>query len=390
MSSPRGVRKPAAKLGRSVRGGKDAALPLQLWLTAGAPAAALRRLEQLRAALGDAKRCSLLVQHDPDPDAIASSLAIRAVLGLERADAPIVTNGMVTRPENKRLLATLGIRVRRVTPGQLRRIGPLVLIDVQPPYFGDELDQVAAVIDHHPVAGQYGARYIDVRTSYGASATMATEYLLATGNPALLTTRLATALLYGIITDTRSLSRSASERDLEAFAFLFPRADHEALDRIQHPSYSPASLRSFGDALRRARVRNGLAYLHLGKLPAAEEHVVAQFADFALGMRDAEIAVVSGVFGRRLVMSARALRPSAQLGDRLRALFGEFGSAGGHPVMAKAVIRPSLLRRRLGVRDDKALEREVERMLQTALADGRNRVGGKAGGGGPPPRSKIR
>ncbi len=346
-----------------------------MWQTAGPPPAARLRLERLRAALGDATRCALLVQHDPDPDAIASALAIRAVLGFERADAPIITNGMVTRPENKRLIATLGIRVRRVAPRQLHRVGALVLVDVQPPYFGDALDQVAAVIDHHPVAGQYGARYIDVRTSYGASATMATEYLLATGNAALLTTRLATALLYGIITDTKSLSRSASERDLEAFAFLFPRADHEALRRIQHPSYSPAALRSFGEALGRARVKDGLAYLHLGRLPAAEEHVVAQFADFALGMREAEIAVVSGIFGRRLVMSARALRPSAQLGDRLRAAFGEFGSAGGHPVMAKAVVRAAQLRRRLAVRDDADLQRKIRRMLERVLTDGQKRTG---------------
>ena len=91
---------------------------------------------------------------------------------------------------------------------------------------------------------------------------------------------------------------------------------------------------------------------------------------------------MSGVFGSKLVMSTRALSPEARLGARLRDLFCRYGSAGGHPIMAKAVIRlaswradhpfdtedelaaelGSQLRDALGVAPHSARERQVEQL----------------------------
>jgi nanoRNase/pAp phosphatase (c-di-AMP/oligoRNAs hydrolase) len=226
---------------------------------------------------------------------------------------------------------------------------------------------VAAVIDHHPPTAAFRARFKDVRPTYGAAATIAAEYLLADGD-SLLTRELATALLYGIITDTKSLSRSASDDDLEMFAYLFPRADHALLRRIQHPSYAPATLRRFGMALQHTHVRNAVAHAHLGRLPEDQEHVVAQLAEFCLGMEGAEIAVVSGIFHDRVVMSARALWPGAKLGDRLREAFDRYGSAGGHAVMAKAVIHLDEWKRAHRVHGDRGVELSVGRAVHRALA----------------------
>jgi nanoRNase/pAp phosphatase (c-di-AMP/oligoRNAs hydrolase) len=329
--------------------------------------AARRRVRALKRALAGASRCTFLVQNDPDPDAIASSLALRRTLGFSPARGPIVTTGQITRPENQRLIAELNERVRTVALERLSSLAPLVLVDVQPTYFGDVLPPVAAVIDHHPTTGDYEARFRDVRTTYGASATMAAEYLLASDD-SLVSTRLATALLYGIITDTKSLSRAASDQDLQMFALLFPRADQVALRRIQHPSYGPIALRNFGAALEHARVRNGLAYIHLGKLPANQEHIVAQLAEFCLGMAGAEISAVSGVFGAKFAMSLRALSPNARLGERIRRRFGAFGSAGGHPMMAKTVVPLAAWRAAHRFTDQAGLERSIRRALREALA----------------------
>ncbi|MDQ3699025.1 MAG: hypothetical protein M3373_13540 [Gemmatimonadota bacterium] len=335
-------------------------------------AQARRRVDGLRRALQGARRCAFLVQHDPDPDAIASALALRATLRFAPADAPIVSRGKVTRPENQRLLRELGVKVRHVSMRQLAQLAPLVLVDVQPPYFGEALPEVAAVIDHHPPTARYRARHRDIRTAYGASATIAGEYLLARGE-GNLTGSLATALLYGIITDTKSLSRPTSDEDLQMFAFLFPRADHAALRRIQHPSYPPTAMRRFGRALERVRVVDGLAYVHLGRLPADQEHIVAQLAEFCLGMQGAEVSAVSGVFGSRLVMSTRALWQDARLGDKLGALFGVYGSAGGHAVMAKAVVNLAAWRKDHPFEDDRGLERAIFRTLGDAALGSRKR-----------------
>jgi nanoRNase/pAp phosphatase (c-di-AMP/oligoRNAs hydrolase) len=328
---------------------------------------ARRKADRFRRALRGARSCAFLLQHDPDPDAIASALALRTVLGTGAAEAPIMTCGRVTRPENRRLIEELGVRIEHVSPRSLAKFENLILVDVQPPYFGGVVGDVAAVIDHHPPSGPFRARFKDVRPSYGASATIAAEYLLAEGDEPL-TRELATALLYGIITDTKSLSRSASDDDLEMFAYLFPRADHSLLRRIQHPSYSAATLRRFGQALQHTHVTGGLAHVHLGRLPEDQEHIVAQLAEFCLGIEGANIGVVSGIFHDRMVMSARALWPAAKLGERLREAFARYGSAGGHAVMAKAVIRLVDWRRTHAVRGDRGLEMSVARAVRRALA----------------------
>lgn len=330
-----------------------------------------KRLRGLRRALRGRRTCAFLVQNDPDPDAIASALALRRALGLRPERSPIITLGFVTRPENRRLIEELGIVVKHVTRRQLAELAPLVLVDVQPPYFTVPLPEVAAVVDHHPTTGAYRTAFRDVRTWFGASATMTAEYLLAADEPDIATP-LATALLYGIVTDTKSLSRSASEDDLQMFAYLFPRADQAMLRRIQHPSYGTLALKRFGDALQRPRVHDGLAYVHLGRLPEDQEHIVAQLAEFCLGMAGASVSAVSGVFGTNLVMSTRALSPGARLGERLRAEFKRYGSAGGHPVMAKAVMDLEAWRRAHPFTDARSLERTVSRALRKALAKSPN------------------
>jgi nanoRNase/pAp phosphatase (c-di-AMP/oligoRNAs hydrolase) len=327
---------------------------------------ARRKVARFRRALRGARSCAFLLQHDPDPDAIASALALRTVLGADAADVPIVTCGRVTRPENRRLIDELGIRIEHISARSLAAQENLILVDVQPPYFDGDVGDIAAVIDHHPPSGPFRARFKDVRPTYGASATIAAEYLLAEGDESL-TRELATALLYGIITDTKSLSRAASDDDLEMFAYLFPRADHALLRRIQHPSYSPATLRRFGLALQHAHVAHGLAHVHLGRLPEDQEHIVAQLAEFCVGMEGANIAVVSGIFDDRVVMSARALWPAAKLGDRLRDAFDRYGSAGGHAVMAKAVIRLADWRRAHDAHGDRGLEMSIARAVRRAL-----------------------
>ena len=335
-----------------------------------------KRLHGLRGALDGARSCAFLIQNDPDPDAIASALALRQALRLRPERGPIVTLGQVTRPENLRLISALGVKVRHVERDELDELGPLILVDVQPPYFRGLLNDVAAVLDHHPTSGDYYARYRDVRTWFGASATMAAEYALAE-REAPIGTALATALLYGIITDTKSLSRAASDEDLEMFAYLFPRADHAMLRRIQHPSYGTLALKRLGQALQHARVKDGLAYVHLGKLPEDQEHIVAQLAEFCLGMAGATVSAVSGVFGSKLVMSTRSLSSSAQLGEHLRAIFSPYGSAGGHPVMAKTVIDLKAWRADHPFTDQKGLERGVRRVLLGELG-GRERRQQKA------------
>src|SRR5215475_6693994 len=78
------------------------------------------RVQQYQRYLADADRILILLHNDPDPDAIASGLALRNVLRRTKATAIIGAMQGVTRPENLRMLNLLDIHIDAITPDNLR------------------------------------------------------------------------------------------------------------------------------------------------------------------------------------------------------------------------------------------------------------------------------
>jgi len=297
----------------------------------------LRRVVELRRLLESRERVGILLQPDPDPDGIASGYALRSLLGRKRTTAPLISFGDVQRPENRALADALGIEIRVITPEELEEMDGLVLVDVQPNVFGDNLPDrvknVDVVIDHHPERTGYEATIRDIRTSYGATATIFTEYLQAVN--AELGPRLATALLYGIKSDTQYLGRETGRRDMLSFAYLHAAHSPALLRRIERPALPLDGLKALGRALARAEVRDGIHMLVLGRV---REDVIPQVADMALQAEGAEWAVAVGSVGPNLVFSVRNVGYVRAAGEVVRAVVEGLGVGGGHRSMAKGII----------------------------------------------------
>ncbi len=170
----------------------------------------LHRVAQIQRLFVRREKIAILLQPDPDPDGIACGFALRALLGRKSPTTPLVSFGEAKRPENVAMIEALGIEVRTIDLDQLEEFDGIALVDVQPTVFGESrflraLQNVDLVIDHHPERGGYDAVIRDIRTHYGATSTILTEYLSAAGLE--LRPRLATALLYGIKSDTQLLGR---------------------------------------------------------------------------------------------------------------------------------------------------------------------------------------
>jgi nanoRNase/pAp phosphatase (c-di-AMP/oligoRNAs hydrolase) len=292
------------------------------------------RAERVRAHFEGAERVLILMQDDPDPDAIASALALKTLLGRTRTSAPICTFGTITRPENVAMCKILEIEVEAISARALDQFDRVAMVDVQPSFLGERFDQVDLVIDHHPVDRPIRARIRDVRPSYGATSTILVEYLRAAD--VKITQRLATALLYGIKSDTLGLERGGSRADLEAFSYLYLLANHNALRRIERPSLSEAALDLLAHGLARRQILHSVFFSHLGQVATVD--LVPQFADFGLQAEGVEWSVVSGVVGDQLHISVRNVGYVRSAGEVTRAAFGDVGSAGGHRTMAKAVV----------------------------------------------------
>jgi nanoRNase/pAp phosphatase (c-di-AMP/oligoRNAs hydrolase) len=189
------------------------------------------------------------------------------------------------------------------------------------------------VIDHHPDSGYRGA-FTDVRPEYGATATILTEYLRA----ARITPsqNLATALYHAIKTDTDDFKRQTLVEDLQAFQFLFRRANIPLARRIAQADLRLEYLKYFRSALNDMRLRKGRVFVHLG--PVANPDVCVVIADFFMRIHSVTWSVVSGTFDRKLIVIIRNDGSRKNAGRVAKMAFGPFGSAGGHKTMARAEV----------------------------------------------------
>lgn len=296
-------------------------------------------LANLLAAVEDAGEVVVLTHDNPDPDALASAAALAFLLE-ETAGAAttLVFGGIVGRAENRALIDELGVPFRRAGAMDLRGGPPVALVDTQPRTGNNSLPEgriANVVVDHHPLRSETGAAtFVDVRPAYGASCSILVEYLRAAGlepPPGL-----ATALFYGIQSETMDLGRDAAGADVDASIFLYPRCDPGAIARIRHARVPASYFRSIHEALEVARRYGGVICVPMGRLEYPD--MVAEVADLFMRVEGVEWTAASGRYHDDLLLSVRTYRPDAHAGRLVRRTVGDRGSAGGHGMLAGAQI----------------------------------------------------
>ncbi|MEN9810662.1 MAG: hypothetical protein RLZZ488_2229 [Pseudomonadota bacterium] len=324
-------------------------------------------VKEVRHVLGEGDRIALLVQPDPDPDGLASALALRTILGRNKVSTPIVSFGKVTRPENLAMMRLLDIEVISITPKELGEFDRVAMLDTQPSHFGFALERVDAVIDHHPTstANPYpNIPFVDIRHQYGATSTILTEYLRAAA--CSIGQRLATALLYGIKADTLLLNREVIDADLDAFVSLYPSINYNLLRRIEKPELPMKFAPVLADALRQMVCESGVVVSCLGQVE--REDLIPQVADFLLQFEDVEWVVCAGLFDGNVVMSVRNVGYVKNAGDVVKRVINGWGLGGGHRTMAKAIFPQAEWKNRYGSLSSQAIRDVVLSMfLQEAV-----------------------
>ena len=327
----------------------------------------LRRVVAIRTLLEPREKVGILLQPDPDPDGIAGGYALRALIGRKSPTAPLISFGEVKRPENRAMVQALGLEIRTVTPDELDEFDALALVDVQPTVFGESpparVLSVDVVIDHHPERSGYDAVIRDIRPAYGATATILTEYMRAAGME--LRPQLATALTYGIKSDTQLLGRETSRQDMTAFAYLHSVHSPALLRRIERPALPSEALRALGRALSRTQINDGVHVLVLGRV---REDVIPQVADLGLQAEGAEWSVAAGIVKSDLVFSVRNVGYVRAAGEVVRAVVEGLGVGGGHRSMAKGIIPLTAFRKTYGDATRTRIQNVLEKAFTKAIS----------------------
>ncbi len=324
------------------------------------------RVQQYQRYFADADRVLILLHNDPDPDALASGLALRNLLRRTKTTAIIGAMQGVTRPENLRMANMLDIQVEQITPSSFAGFERIATVDVQPHYFGGLLDRADLVIDHHPEHPGYSAVYKDIRADYGSTSTILTEHLRAVD--VNISERTATAMLYAIKSDTLFFARHTNRVDLEAFTFLYPLADAALIRKMEGAEITLERLEYVTRAGHDGILRDQVFTAFIGEAP--REDFIPYTADFFLQLEDVKWTIIAGIVGQTLVVSVRNLGYSRNAGEFVKRWFADIGSAGGHRAMAKAVVPMERFRAKYGNLEGPALAARLAEMADQFLHEG--------------------
>jgi nanoRNase/pAp phosphatase (c-di-AMP/oligoRNAs hydrolase) len=321
------------------------------------------RVQQYQRYLADADRVLIMLHNDPDPDAMASGLALRNILRRTKTTAIIGAIHGVTRPENLRMVNLLDIHVETITPESLKEFERIAMVDVQPHYFAGLIDRVDLVIDHHPEQSGYTAVYKDIRPDYGSTSTILTEHLRAVD--VNISERTATAMLYAIKSDTLFFNRQTNRVDLEAFSYLYPLADAALIRKMEGAEITLERLEYVLNAYRTGNLTDQVFCAFLGQSP--REDFIPYVADFFLQVEDVKWTIIAGVVNDSLIVSVRNLGYTKNAGEFVRRYFADIGSAGGHRAMAKAVVGMSAFRTKFGDLSGAAIGNRLQELAHEFL-----------------------
>lgn len=285
-----------------------------------------------------------VVTHDnPDPDAIASALALCTIAAAVGREADICYFGNITHQQNRAMVNLLDLDMRELDdPDAIDEYAGIALVDHSRPGVNDQLPEdtpVDVLIDHHPPRAPVEARFVDLRSDVGATSTLLVDYLRRLGID--IDETVATALLYGIRVDTKDFRREVSTVDFEAAAFLLPAVDETVLERVETPSMSAETLETIARAISNREVDGAVLVSHIDDLH--ERDALAQAADQLLDIEGVRTTLVYGIIDGTVYCSGRARGTDLDLGEALRDAFDQIGSAGGHADMAGAQIPLGLL-----------------------------------------------
>jgi len=323
------------------------------------------RVQQYQRYFADADRVLILLHNDPDPDALASGLALRNLLRRTKTTAIIGAMQGVTRPENLRMANMLDIHVEPITTASFEEFERIATVDVQPHYFSGRLQRADLVIDHHPEQLGYSAVFKDIRADYGSTCTILTEHLRAVD--VSISERTATAMLYAIKSDTLFFARHTNRVDLEAFTFLYPLADAALIRKMEGAEITLERLDYVNRASQGGLLRDQVFSAFLGEAP--REDFIPYTADFFLQLEGVKWTILAGVVNGSMVVSVRNLGYSRNAGEFVKRWFGDIGSAGGHRAMAKAVVPMARFQEKYGPLEGPAISERIAEMAEQFLQE---------------------
>ncbi|MEZ8112544.1 MAG: DHH family phosphoesterase [Candidatus Poseidoniaceae archaeon] len=282
-------------------------------------------------------KVAIFCHDNPDPDALAAGLAIHEFVNTMGLNAKLYHGGLIEHQQNRAMVHLLDIPVRRLildweVADVLRESDVIITVDFHRPGANNILPEDCVphiIIDHHSVETSVAADITMVRPEFSATSSLVASLLMSINFP--MNTRVATALAFGIRTDTLGFTRDFNAVDIRALSWLNAWVDSSLLRSIEAPPRSQQTLESFSEGLNNRILVGKTLLAPIRQMPNRD--ALAQIADFLLPTADVDNVIVFGPRRGRIILSARTSNPDIHIG-RLLAERWPDGLAGGHKALA--------------------------------------------------------
>ena len=129
------------------------------------------KLKKLKALWARGESLLIVMQNNPDPDAIAAACALRELANRTAGlNCQFAYGGTIGRAENRELVHYLGFVFHPFTEIKPQKSDLIALVDTQPAAGNNPLPagvQPDIIIDHHPaISASRGVAFVDIRENY--------------------------------------------------------------------------------------------------------------------------------------------------------------------------------------------------------------------------------
>lgn len=272
----------------------------------------------------------------PDPDALAAAAGLQALLMHYHIKSTICYKGQIEKANTLAMLELLNISISSEAEISLKPTDEIILVDCQKgnANVNDFTGNEVGCIDHHKLQKTDYYQYFDIRPEIGSCASIIASYFQEENIP--MSSLLATTLMYGIQTDTASLTRGVSQLDIDMFSYLFHQADQGILHRIASSSLTRKDLFSYDNAIRNLEIHDSFGYTNAGD--DCPEAIIGTLSDFILTIDEIRLSLV---YSRRAGGIKFSIRSESGLYDSaniIKSALTGFGSGGGHAEMAAGFV----------------------------------------------------
>ena len=290
-------------------------------------------LENYISTISDNSKVTIFCHDNPDPDALASALAMSELFASHGHSSQIVHGGTIEHHQNQAMVRELAIPVRRLIldweiTDLIKESDIIVAVDFHRPGANNIMPTNCIphiIIDHHTVDDSVTADLAMVSSEYSSTSSMVASLLMS--SDFAMNSRVATALAFGIKTDTLGFTRNFNAVDVRALLWINAWVDKDKLRAIEMPPRSIAALESFSNALSDKQQIDKLILAPVHNL--TDRDSLAQIADFLLPTEGIDTVITYGLRRNKVILSVRSNKADFHVGKALSRAFPD-GLAGGH------------------------------------------------------------